>query len=319
VIGPTILTPVFAAFAQSHPAKVPRIGFFGGGTAASSADRIEAFRSGLRELGYIEGKNIVLEMRFRANETVPLSRPAAELVALQVDVIVAASGQATNAAREATQTIPIVMIGLNDPVGSGVIASLSRPGGNITGPTSMGTDVSAKYVEFLREVSPKLSRIALLTDRERAAPSIVNSVQSATKATGVRLQVLQAENTSEIEAAFIAMARERAEALIVMLDPILVQQRSQIAALAMKYRLLTMLPVASMVQAGGLLSYGHDPKATWKRAATYVDKILRGAKPADLPAEQPTTFELVVNMKTAKALGVIMPNTILMRATRVIE
>lgn len=310
----SITIPVLA---QSQPARVPQIGFFGSSSATALAARIEVFRTGLRELGYEEGKNVIVEWRHPGGEAAQLSGVATEFVKLKVDVIVAWGGAATRAAQRATKTIPIVMIGPNDPVGTGLVASLSRPGGNTTGVTNLGVDVSSKYVEMLREALPKLSRVALLTTRTPTAARILNSVQSATKVLGVKLLHLQAETASEIETAFGLMSRERVEALVVMADPILAELGREIVTLAARQRLPTMLPNPTGVDAGGLMGYW--AVIPWKRVATYVDKILKGAKPAELPVEQPTTFELVVNLKTAKTLGITIPQSILVRATKVIE
>lgn len=316
-LGAAAFAAATRSFAQAI--RVRRIGYIGPLGGSLLGDRAVAFRSGLRELGYVEGKNLIVEWRFPAKVDQRLDDLAVDLVALKVEVIVAQSGNATGAARRATKTIPIVMVGANDPVLSGFVASLARPGGNITGISNLMGDISVKHLEMLREVLPKLSRVALLARHFSPESSTLKSVQSAARSLNVELLPVEAVSVSGIVAAFDVMVRERVQALIVETEPFIYQNSDEILALAAKHRIPTMMPTAELVEAGGLMSYGWDPLMGYKGAATYVDKILKGAKPADLPVEQPSTFELVVNTKTAKILGIKIPRTMLVRATRVIE
>jgi putative ABC transport system substrate-binding protein len=320
VSGIGLLAAPLAAFAQQKPAKVARIGFLGATAASVYASRIEGLRAGLRDLGYVEGKNLVLEFRWAEAKYERLPALAAELVQLKVDVIVAAGTPATKAAQRATTTIPIVMPLSADPVGAGFVASLSRPGGNITGLTDIAGDVSVKYLELLRVAVPNLSRVAVLVNPGNPQhPDFLKNIQAATKTAGVNVSPLQAGTASQIEAALGAMTRERAGGLIVLPDGLFLLQARQIAELATKNRLPTMFGVPEFVEAGGLMSYGQNSIERFRRAATYVDKILKGVKPADLPVEQPTKLELVINLRTVKAIGLTIPQELLLRADRVIE
>jgi putative ABC transport system substrate-binding protein len=305
-----------AAYAQ-QPKKIPRIGFLS--AASVSSDRLDIFRQGLRELGYVEGQNVVIEARWAEGKYERLPGFAAELVRLKVDVIVTYGPPAIQAAKEATGTIPIVMAGIIDPVATGFVASLARPGGNITGLSLMAPELIGKQLQILKEVVPTITRVALLGNPANSgnAPQ-VRHAQDAARALGVRLQLLEARDPGEIDSAFAAMTRERAGALIVLVDVMFDVQRTQIADLAAKSRLPTVSLLASHAEAGGLMSYGAN-NDRFRGAAIYVDKILKGARPANLPVEQPTKFELVINMKTAKMLGVRIPQSILARADRVIE
>ena len=274
--------------------------------------------AGLRELGYVEGKNIIIEYRWAEGKYERLPGLAAELVQMKVDVIVAAA-VAIQAAQQATTTIPIVMVRTGDPVGSGFVASLSRPGRNITGLSNINLDVSSKYLELIRAAVPKLSRVTVLVNPTHPNhPNFLKRIQAADKTNSVKISPAQASTASQIEAAFGAMTRERAGALIVLPDPFFLAQARRIAELAAQHRLPTMFWTRVPVESGGLMSYGQNIAEPYYRAATYVDKILKGAKPGDLPVEQPTKFELVINMKTAKALGLTMQD-LLFRADKVIE
>ena len=309
--------------AEAQPAgKVPRVGYLSPGSASDEGRqrRLEAFRQGLRELGYVEGQNIAIESRWAEGKYERYSALAADLVRLKVDVIVAVGGRATQDAQQATRTIPIVMSVVIDPLGSGLVASLARPGGNVTGLTIMASDLVGKQFEVLKEVVPKVSRVALLWNPANpgSAPQL-REAEAAARALGVRLQTLEARDPQEIDSAFAAMTREQAGALVVLGDAIFLNQRRQIAELAAKRRLPAVYTLREHADAGGFMSYGGNPLDLERRAATFVDKILKGAKPGDLPVEQPTKFELVINLKTAKALGLTIPQTILLQADHLIE
>jgi putative ABC transport system substrate-binding protein len=276
--------------------------------------------AGLRELGYVEGKNILIEHRWADGKYERLPGLAAELVQMKVDVIVVASTAAIQAAQRVTTTIPIIMVRTADPVGMGFVASLSRPGRNITGLSNMNVDVLGKYLELLRAAVPKLSRVAVLVNPGH--PNHLNylkRIQATDKTDSVKISPAQAGTASQIEAAFGSMTRERAGALIVLSDAFFLQQARRIVELAAQHRLPTIFWTRELVEAGGLMSYGQDIVEHYHRAATYVDKILKGAKPSDLPVEQSTKFELVINLKTAKAIGLTIPQDLLFRADTVIE
>jgi putative ABC transport system substrate-binding protein len=281
---------------------------------------LEAFRQGLRELGYVEGQNIAIESRWTEGKDDRLPGLAADLVRSKVDVIVAETGAATRAAQQATRTIPIVMSTVNDPVGSGLVASLARPGGNVTGLTIMSPDLVGKQLELLKEVVPKMSRVALLRHPDNPASAAqLREAEAAAQALGLRLQTLEARSPQEIDGAFAAMTRERAGALLVIPDTLFWSQRRQIVELAVKRRLPSIRIGEAYAEAGGLMSYGPSYLDLERRAATFVDKILKGANPADLPVAQPTKFELVINLKTAKAIGLTIPQPLLQRADRIID
>jgi ABC-type uncharacterized transport system substrate-binding protein len=309
--------------AAQPPEKVPRVGYLNPGSLSdpTSQRRLEAFRQGLRDLGYVEGQNIAIESRWAEGKYDRYPALAADLVRLKVDVIVAQGGAATQAVQQATRTIPIVMSIVLDPVGSGLVPSLARPGGNVTGTSFMGPDLVGKQLQLLKEVVPKVSRVALLRNPANPASALgVREAEATARALGVRLQALEARNPQEIDSAFAAMTRERAGALVIFPDPIFGIQRRQIAELAAKRRLPAIhggLP--EYAEAGGLMVYSPNILDLKRRAATYVDKILKGAKPGDLPVEQPTKFEMVINLKTAKALGLTIPPSVLQRADQVIE
>ncbi len=312
----TLLVPPLAVEAQ--PAgKAARIGIL------SSADSPgwEAFRQGMRELGYVEGRNVAVESRWSGGKTEQLPDLAAELVRLKVDVIVVSAPQPTAAVKAATTTIPVVFVAVADPVRVGIVSSLARPGGNITGfATLVPEGFIAKNLELLKEVVPRASRVAVLVNpaNEMHRVSYPQSAAAA-DALKLRLQIVEARGPDELESAFEAATRGRAEAIHVYGDPITFIHRARIAELAATSRLPAMYLWRDSVEAGGLMSYGPNLPNLFRRAAGYVDKILKGAKPADLPVQQPTTFELVINMKTAKGLGLAIPPSVLLRADRVIE
>ena len=268
----------------------------------------------------MEGKNIIIEHRWAEGKYERLPGLAAEMVQMKVDVIVAASPPAVQAAQQATTTIPIVMVTTADPVGSGFVASLSRPGRNITGLSNINVDVSSKYLELLRVAVPKLSRVTVLVNPSHPNhPDFLKRIQATEKTNSVKISPAQASTASQIEAAFGSMKQERAGALIVLPDQFFFAQARRIAELAAQHRLPTMFWTREAVESGGLMSYGQNNAEHYYRAATYVDKILKGAKPGDLPVEQPTKIELVINLKTAKAIGLTIPQELLFRADKVIE
>ena len=298
--------------------KVWRVGVLSPTSASLSSSYAKAFLKGMRELGYIEGRNLVVEWRFADGELERLPGLAAELVQLKVDAIVVQSSPAISAAQRATATIPIVMTSAGDPVRSGFVKSLARPGGNITGLSIMSGDTGAKLLELLRSVAPKVSRVAMLTPSATHG-AISQSVQATALKAGVKTLVVEASTPQEIENAFSLMVREKADAVIVGSPSVFGPQHRQIAALALKYRMPSMFQDRVTAEEGGLISYGQKITDFYERSATYVDKIFKGAKPGDLPVEQPVSFELVVNLKCARALGLTIPQTILLRADEVIE
>ena len=307
--------------AGAQPAgKVHHIGYLGSGSSTAAPHILEAFRQGLRELGWVERQNIVINYRFAEYKYDRLPDLAAELVRLKVDIIVAPATPAAAAAKNATGTIPIVMIGVGDPVGAGFVASLARPGGNITGSSfGVGLEINSKQLELLKETVPKVSRVAILSNPTNPGhPRWMREFKDAGRSLGVQLQFLEARGPTEFDGAFAAMAKERAGALLVVADGMFMLHRTRLADLAAKSRLPS-VGYREFVEAGGLMSYGPSLPDLWRRAATFVDKILKGAKPADLPVEQPTRFELVINLKTAKALGLGVPPALLATADKVIE
>jgi putative ABC transport system substrate-binding protein len=310
----------FPAEAQ-QPAKVPRIGWLTGGPVFANPATTEAFRQGLRELGYVEGKNIVIEWRGADGKRDRVPKLAAELVSLKVDVIVTSGATDTRAAKAATVTIPIVMTNDGDPVGNGFIASLARPGGNITGLSTLSPEISGKRLELLKEIVPKLSRVAVFgTSTSASNAQELGEVELAAGALGVRLQYLDVLRPKDIETAFRAAAKERSDAVLMNVSGSLItSQRKEIAELAVKSRLPVTYHRREYVEAGGLMSYGVNFLDLDRRAATYVDKILKGAKPAELPVEQPTKFEFLINLKAAKQIGLTIPPNVLARADRVIR
>ncbi len=314
-----LLIAPLTADAQSE--KIGRIGCLG--PSPSSGGLLQAFREGLLELGYIEGKNIAIEYRYTTlagdiDERLPLL--AAELVRLKPDVLVVSITVAALATRNATTTIPIVMVNVDDPVGSGLIASLARPGGNVTGLSRLTPELVGKHLELLKEAVPKAVRVAVLSNpRNPLHPELVRNAKLAAGSLGVQLKIVEARAPMELEGAFSTMAGERMSALLVLGDSMFYVNRTRIADLALRNRLPSMFGSGDLSRAGGLMAYAPRSVDNYRRAATYVDKILKGAKPADLPVEQPTKFELVINLKTAKALGLTIPPSVLLRADEVIR
>ncbi len=314
-----LLFAPLAVTAQQHE-NIPRIGYLEAVSRSLGAARIEAFRQGLRALGYVEGKNIVTEYRYAEGKRSRLPALAEEFVRLKVEIIITAGASATRAAKKATSTIPIVMAQDSDPVGKGVVASLARPGGNITGLSTLAPEISAKQLDLLKEIIPGLSRVAVLgtSTRPGNAQTLIE-VERAAQTIGVKVRYLDVLDPKNIETAFGAARKERADAVLVLAGRKLVTRRTQIVELAANSRFPAVYPFPVYVEAGGLMSYGIRRSDLFRRAATYVDKILKGANPGDLPVQQPTQFGLVVNLQTAKALGITIPPSILLRATKVIE
>ena len=318
-LAAVILASAHLAEAQ-QPAKVPRVGLLLQGTSTSLMTRLEGFQQGLREQGYVEGKNITLEQRFDEDMEERLPTLAADLVQLRVDVIVAAATPAVKAAKQATVTIPIIIVHSADPVALGLVASLARPGGNVTGLSSASPDYSGKQLELLKEAVPKLSRIAVLWNAANPGTAIAfREMQDAARALKLPLQSLQVRQTEDLAPAFKAVTGQRAVGLVTLLDPLVVSQRIRIVELAAARRLPAIYPTKEFVEAGGLMAYGADLTDSYRRAAIFTDKILKGAKPANLPVEQPTKFSFAINLKTAKALGVTIPQSVLYRADKVIK
>jgi putative tryptophan/tyrosine transport system substrate-binding protein len=300
--------------------KIPRIGYLTNESLSATSERSEAFRRGLRELGYVEGKNIFIEWRSAEGKLDRVTTLAAELVRLKVDVIVTVGSSVSRSAKEATSTIPIVMAQVNDPVGDGLVASLARPGGNITGLSTLAPELSGKRLELLKEVVPKLSRVAVMgTSTIPGNDQQLKETELAAGPFGIKVQYLDVLNPKEVESAFRGATKARAEALLGLGGPVLNSQRTQVVELAVKSRLPAVYWRSDFVEAGGLMSYGTSFTDLWRRAATYVDKILKGANPGELPIEQPTKFDLVINLKAAKQIGLIIPPHVLARADRVIR
>jgi putative ABC transport system substrate-binding protein len=321
IVAGALLASPHHGFAQQPATTIPRIGFLGVSTSALWASRVDAFRAGLRDLGYVEGKNIVIEFRFAEGQVDRLPKLAAELVRLKVDVIMTHTVPGALAAKQATATnpIPVVMTNVGDAVGTGIVASLARPGGNITGDTFFRTELVAKRLELLRDAIPRVRRVAVLANPDNVGTEqSFQAMQVAAKALNVALLSFHARGPADLDGAFAAMPKENIDALAVIEDAILIPSNKRIAELAVKQR----LPSISLIEyadAGGLFGYGPNILALYRRAAVFVDKILKGAKPADLPIERPTTFEFVINMKTANALGFTVPAAIRLRADREIE
>jgi ABC-type uncharacterized transport system substrate-binding protein len=314
------LAPLAAEAQQAS--KVPRIGYLAANLAASP-HLTEAFLQGLRDLGYVEGRNVALEYRSAEGKLERLPALAAELVALAVDVILVGGTPHALAAKQATKTIPIVFAAVADPVESGLVTSLARPGGNVTGLSNLNTELVGKCLEQLKQAVPRVSRVAVLWHPgalgERAERDMLKGAEVAARTLGVRLQFVVARGPADFDRAFSDMTKARADALTVLTSTILLGERRRLADLAAKSRLPAVYPWREGVDAGGLMSYGPDFADLFRRAATYVDKILKGAKPGDLPVEQPTKFELVINLKTAKALGLTIPQSLLVRADEIIQ
>jgi putative ABC transport system substrate-binding protein len=309
-----------AAEAQ-QPTKIPRIGFLFNLSTSTASARREAFRQGLRELGYVEGKNIIIEFRYAEGKYDRLPALAAELVRLKVDIIITGGAPATRAAKEATSTIPIVMTQSGDPVGSGFVASLAQPGGNITGLSTLAPELWGKRLELLKEIVPRLSRVAVFGNSSTPdnAPSL-REVELAAGALKVQLQYLDVPSPKDIETAFRAAVKGRAEAGLMLVGGAITRaHQTQVLDLAVKSRLPVMYSQPEIIEAGGLMTYGVNNLDLDRRAATYVDKILKGRKPADLPVEQPMKFEFIINLKAAKQIGLTIPPNVLVRADRVIR
>jgi putative tryptophan/tyrosine transport system substrate-binding protein len=300
--------------------KAPRIGFLAITSPRDMSLRMAAFRQGLRELGYIEGKTIVVDDRYAEGKLDRLRSMTAELVQLKADVIVTSGPIGTRTAKEATATLPIVMAYDNDPVGSGFVASLARPGGNITGLSTHYPEITGKQLELLKEIVPKMSHLAVLGDSSEpfTAQSLKETERTA-KAFGVQLQYLDVKDPKDVKGALEDARKSRADAAVVLASAIFISQRSQLAELAVKNRLPAVYQASEYVEAGGLMTYGASITDLFRRAATYVDRILKGAKPADIPVEQPTTFELIINLKAAREIGLTIPPNVLARADRVIR
>jgi putative ABC transport system substrate-binding protein len=323
LIGLTLCAMLFAfsiAADAQQPPKTIQIGTLGAaGGSGNPSRRWDAFRQGLRELGYVEGKNIVIESRSAKGQTNRLAELATELVRLKVAVIVTGGASATQGAKRATSTIPIVMAQDNDPVGSKFVASLARPGGNITGLANQSSEMNGKRLELLKEIAPKLSRMAVFGNATNPGNSLATKdIENAAAALGVQLQYRDIQDANDIEPTFRA-ASKGVDAVLWLNNPVLLLRRAQIADLVAKSRLPAIYDEYEFTQSGGLMSYGRDVLDLFKRAALYVDKILKGANPADLPVEQPTKFELVINLKTAKQIGLTIPQSVLYRADRVIR
>ena len=314
-----LLTSPLGAEAQ-QAGKVYRVGFLGNSTAALEANLVGPFREGLRELGYVEGRNILIEYRWAEGRYERFPALIAELIAMKVDVIVTAGTPASLAVRKATTSIPLVMAAVGDPIGVGLVASLTRPGGNATGLSAIAPELEGKRLELLREVVPKLSHIAVLwnPDNPFHAGSL-KEARAAAQVLGIKVQLLGVRVSEEFPAAFAAILRERPGALLVLADRLFLHNRARIVDFEAKHRLPGVYAYRELVEAGGLMSFGPSYAGMHRRAAYYVDKILKGAKPADLPVEQPTRFELLINLKTAKALGLTIPQSLLLRADEVIQ
>jgi putative ABC transport system substrate-binding protein len=308
--------------AHAQPAgKVHRIGYLGSGSITSNPHLPGAFRQGLRELGWIEGQNIVIEYRFADGRLDRLPALAAEVVRLKVDIIAASPTPAALAAKNATGTIPIVFTSVPDPVGLGLVASLARPGGNVTGLTySVGFNIFGKDLELLKEAVPKARRVAVLSNpASPSQPLTMSEIRDAARSLGLQLLLVEARGPGDFDGAFAAMAKERVGALFVVTDPAFIPHRARLTELTAKNRLPSIFTQREDAEAGALMSYGPSLSDMYRRAATYVDKILKGAKPADLPVEQPTKFELVINLKTARAIGLTLPQSLVQRADEVIR
>ena len=319
-ISLTALSASLATEAQQQTEKVYRIGYLGNGSASAQAKRVESLRASLRDLGYVEGKNIVMEFRWAEGRLDRLPDLAAELVRLKLDVLVTAGTPGTLAAKQATKTIPIVMVGIGDAVATGVVASLARPGGNVTGSTDSVPELTAKLLELLKEIMPRTRRVAVLVnpDNIQKGGPTSKTMESAAASLKVELQKFEARGPNEFESAFSGMTKSRVDAVLVPSDVIFNDNVGAVADLAAKKRLPS-AGIKAFAEAGGLIGYGLNFPDMDRRAAYFVDKILKGAKPGDLPVQQPTKFELVINLKTAKALGLTIPQSLLIRADEVIQ
>ena len=318
----TLFIACLAALPFGHaqqPARVFRIAFLGSGGPVEADPRLDAFRQGLRDLGYVEGRTLTIEYRWAEGKMERLPALAAELVALKVDVIVASGTPTALAAKNATTTIPVVFATGGDPAGT-LVSSIARPGGNVTGLSLVGPELVARQLQLLKEAVPKASRVAVLSNPDNPYTlTMVKEVETAARSLKVRTHLVESRGGAATDAAFDAMVRVRPNALLVLFDPILTGQRARIAELANRHRLPSMYPHREYAEAGGLMAYGASLTDLYRRAATYVDKILKGARPADLPVEQPIKFELVVNLGTARSLGLTIPQAVLLRADETIK
>jgi ABC-type uncharacterized transport system substrate-binding protein len=313
-----ILLAITVMAEAQQPKKIPRIGVLGASPLSTNRARIEELRQGLHQLGYVEGKNIVIEWRFAEGKTVRLADLAAELLDLKVDLIVAFGPTSTRAAKEATNSIPIVMAQVNDPVGAGFIASVARPGGNITGSSVMAPDLSGKQLELLKEIVPKLSHVAVFgTSVQPGNAQSVQESELAARALSIQLHYIDVLDPKEIETAYQNAAKQRSQTVLVLQSPVFSSRRQLLVELAIKNRLPVIYPQSDYMDAGGLMFYGPSMADSFRRTAIYVDKILKGAKPADLPVEQPKKFEFVINLKAAKQIGLPIPPNVLARADKV--
>ena len=319
-LGAAGLAAPLRTFAQQPTAKMHRIGFLGPTSAAGIASRLEAFRDGMRELGYVEGKNLFIEFRWAEGKYDRLPELAAELVRLNVDLIVTGSTPGVRAAKQATTTIPIVMASVGDPVASGLVASLARPGGNITGSTFFQPELIAKRIELFKEAMPRLTQVAYLVNLDNTANTgpTLHAAEMAAKTLKVGLQPFPVRGPGDFDSAFAAMAKKRVDAVVIAEEPMLLANMSAIIELAIKRRLLS-AGGKEFAEAGGLLGYGIDGSVPYRRAAYFIDRILKGTKPGDIPVERATRFELIINLKTAKAIGIKIPPTLVQRADKVIE
>ena len=319
VIAGILLAVAVIAEAQP-PKKIPHMGFLSSASLFATKENVEALRQGLRELGYVENQNLVIDYRYAEAVTERLPNLAAELVNLEVDAVAAVGTPAARAAKNATKTIPIVMINVGDPVGTGLVASLAHPGGNVTGLSNLYEDLGGKQLELLKEAFPKISRVAVLWDPANAAHAVwLGKLKVAAAVLRVTLQPHEVHGPDDLEPAFAATKKEGAGAFIVLANALTGTYRTRIVDFAVKSRLPAMYPSSIFTGAGGLMSYGTNPADSYRRAAVYLDKILRGARPADLPVEQPTKFELVINLRTAKQIGLTIPPNVLTRADKVIR
>ncbi len=321
IVAISVTFAMFGAVASAQQsAKITRIGYLDAVSLSVNAARVEAFRQGLRKLGYVEGKNIFIEWRSADGKLDRLPALAAELVHLKVDIIVTGGRSATHAAKEATSTIPIVMTQDSDPVANGFVASLARPGGNITGLSTLAPELSGKQLELMKEIIPKLSRVAVFgSSTSPGNAQSLREVELAARAFKVQLQYLDVLAPKDIETAFRAASNGRADGVLVLNSPVFGSRRTQVVDLAVKSRLPATYWRSDFVEAGGLMSYGTSQNDLDRRVATYVDKILKGTKPADLPVEQPTKFEFAINLKAAKQIGLTIPPNVLARADKVIK
>ena len=322
LIGLAVILLLLAPLAiEAQQAAVPRVGYLGNSSPSLEVDLLDAFRQGLREFGYTEGQNIIIEYRWAEGKYDRFPDLLADLVRLKVDAIVTAGTPGALAAKRATKTIPIVMAVAGDAVGTGLVASLAHPGGNVTGSTTIVQELEGKRLELLKEVVPRLSRVAFLSNPTNPlSPIILKQTQLAAPALRLRLEpIVEVKGVSELDRAFGTISKARPDALIMVADRFLLAERSRIVEFAEKQRLPTMYPYSEMVKDGGLMSYSPSYPDAFRRAAKYIDKILKGTRPADLPVEQPTKFELVINLKTAKALGLQIPQSVLLRADQIIE